>query len=180
MSVEEAVSLRRSVRSYAKRDLTTEEISQLLWSCQGITDEGRSLRAAPSAGALFPLEVYLLTGDGLYHYLPHSHSLEVLQKKNLKADLAKACWGQPFVEAAAVDIVICAVYERITGRYGERGVRYTDIEVGHAAENVALQAVALGLDSVPVGAFNDDEVSKVLGLPREARPIYILPVGHKK
>ena len=138
------------------------------------------MRASPSAGARYPLEVYLVKKDGVYHYIPRSHSLERVLDKDVKRDLAGAAYGQSFVEEADIAIVICAVYERVMSRYGERGVRYTDMEAGHAAENVFLQAVALGLDSVAVGAFTDDAVAKVLALPREVKPLYILPVGYRK
>ena len=179
VSLEETISKRRSVRSYSSKELTIDQISQLLWSCQGLTNAS-GLRAAPSAGALYPLEVYLVKNDGLYQYIPEGHRLEKKSDKNLKHDLTGASWGQRFIEEAAIDIVICAVYERITSRYGKRGIRYTDIEVGHAAENVHLQAVSLGLSSVPIGAFNDNAVSKILNLPANEKPIYIIPVGYKK
>ena len=180
VSVEEAIGKRRSVRSYASKDISVEDVSQLLWACQGITDKARGHRAAPSAGALYPLEIYLVKSDGIFHYIPKSHSLEAVSKRDSRSELAAAAYGQGFVEEAAIDIVICAVYERVTSKYGERGVRYTDMEAGHAAENVFLQAVALGLDSLPVGAFSDSAVAKVLQLPKETKPLYILPVGYKK
>jgi len=179
VSLEEAIQKRRSVRSYSNRPLTTEEISQLLWATQGITDP-RGLRAAPSAGALYPLEIYLVSRKGLFHYIADGHKLELLLNKDLRAKLAKASWGQGFVAEAPIDIVICAVYERITVRYGDRGARYVDIEVGHAAENLHLQAVAMGMDSVPVGAFNDKDVAKLLNLPDKVKPLYIIPVGYKR
>lgn len=179
ISIEEAISKRRSVRSYQDKDLTLKQVSQLLWSAQGITNK-RSLRAAPSAGALYPLEVYIVKKDGLFHYKPQKHLLEPIQDKDLRQSLSSAAWGQAFVAQAPIDIVICAVYERITSKYNEKGIRYTDMEAGHAAENIHLQAVALGLDSVPVGAFNEKDVSSVLGLPEEEIPIYIVPVGYRK
>lgn len=179
VSIEETIAGRRSVRRYSSRGLTIEEISQLLWACQGITSP-RGLRAAPSAGALYPLEVYLVKDDGIYKYIPEGHKLKQLSGKNVKQDLMRASHGQAFVEEAPVNIVICAVYERVTSRYAERGVRYADIEVGHAAENVHLEAVSLGLASVPVGAFSDNAVSKVLNLPAKEKPIYIIPVGYEE
>ena len=179
VSLEELIEKRRSVRSFSSKELTIEQISQLLWAAQGITDR-RGFRAAPSAGALYPLEIYIVNRNGLYHYLPEGHILERKSDKDLRSDLARAALGQHFVEAAPFDMIICTVYERVTLRYGQRGIRYTDIEVGHAAQNVHLQAVRLGLDSVPVGAFRDDAVSKVLSLPRNEKPIYIIPIGYKK
>lgn len=180
VSVEEAIQKRRSARSYASKDLSVEDISQLLWACQGITDKGRRLRAAPSAGALYPLEIYVAKKDGLFHYIPEAHALETVSNNDIRTELAAAAYGQGYVEEAAIDIIIAAVYERITSRYGERGIRYTDMEAGHAAENVFLQAVALGLDSVAVGAFADAPVAKILKLPSGVKPLYILPVGYKR
>ena len=180
VSVEEAIAKRRSVRSYSSRELSAEDLSQLLWACQGITDQKRGLRAAPSAGALYPLEIYIVKKDGVFYYHCATHALERLSESDMRNDLAQAAYGQRFVAEAAVDIVIAAVYERVTSKYGERGMRYTNMEAGHAAENIFLQAVALGIDSVAVGAFNDAAVSKVVNLPAGAKPLYILPVGHKK
>jgi len=173
VSVEEAIQKRRSVRSYAHKMVGMEDISQILWAAQGITNERGALRASPSAGALYPLEVYLATGDGLFLYKPRTHSLQMIGKDNIKTALADAALGQKFVEEAAIDVIICAVYERVTAKYGKRGIRYTDMEAGHAAENVALQAVALG-------AFDDSEVARLLKLSPDQAPLYILPVGYKK
>jgi SagB-type dehydrogenase family enzyme len=178
-SVEEAISKRRSVRRYSSRRLTNREMGQLLWACQGITDR-RGLRAAPSAGALYPLEIYILIENGIYRYLPKGHELQRISNKNLKKKLTSAAWGQRFVEEAPLNIIICAVYERVTSRYGERGIKYTDIEAGHAAENIHLQAVSLGMDSCSVGAFDDAALSKVLSLSGKEKPIYIIPVGYKR
>lgn len=180
VSLEEAIQKRRSKRGYSSKELGLQEISQLLWSVQGITEPRMGFRAAPSAGALYPLEVYLLKSDGLYRYLPDGHRLERLSGEDLRKPLARAALGQGFVAQAPIDIVICAVYERVCSKYGERGVRYTHIEVGHAAQNVHLQAVALGLGSVPIGAFSDNGVRKVLSLPKDHEPIYIIPVGYAK
>lgn len=179
MSVEETIKKRRSIRSFSSKPLTTEQISQLLWATQGITNR-RGFRAAPSAGALYPLEIYMASRNGFFHYIPEGHKLEMRTNADLRLKLAQASWNQSFIAQAPIDIVICAVYERITSRYGERGRRYVDIEVGHAAENLHLQAVALGLGSVPIGAFNDEAVSRILNLPDRERPIYIIPIGYAR
>ncbi len=179
ISLEEAIEKRRSVRSFFPQDLELEQISQLVWAAQGVTDR-RGFRAAPSAGALYPLEVYVATKKGVFQYIPSEHKLVKKKKSDLRSELAAASWGQGFVREAPVSIIICAIYERVTSRYGERGVRYTDIEVGHAAQNVHLEAVALGLASVPLGAFNDNAVSALLGLSEDERPLYIIPVGYKR
>jgi SagB-type dehydrogenase family enzyme len=178
ISLEECIQKRRSKRNFTPDPLSLEEISQLLWSMQGITEPERGLRAAPSAGALYPLEIYVVKSDGLFHYQPNGRLLETLGNKDIRPDLSRAALGQSFVAQAPVDFVICAVFERITSKYGERGVMYTHIEAGHAAQNLHLQAVALGLGSVPVGAFREEAVSKTLSLPADHKPLYILPVGH--
>lgn len=180
ISLEEAILKRRSQRSFAQKDLTLDEIGQLLWAAQGITGykEGFSFRAAPSAGALYPIEIYLLTKDGLFHYIPEGHKLEILGQKDLRQALAVSALGQDPIALAPVDIVICAVYQRVTAQYGQRGIRYTHIEVGCAAQNIHLEAVALGLSSVPIGAFDDERVKGVLSLPKDHEPLYIIPLGY--
>jgi len=180
VSVEEALARRRSIRSFSEEKLTTEEISQLLWAAQGITQRGTGFSTAPSAGALYPLEVYLVTEDGLFHYMSQGHRLERLEDSDLRNELAGAALGQRAVREAAVDFVVTAVYSRTTRKYGPRGERYVHIEVGHLGQNIHLQAVALGLGSLSVGAFSDEQVRRVLSLPKEEVPLYIIPVGHPK
>lgn len=180
ISVEEAIQTRRSVRSFSSKEVSLEDISQLLWACQGITDERRGFRASPSAGALYPLEIYVVTKDGVLQYIPDAHKLEVISNKDIRKDLALIAYGQGFIAQACLNIVICVVYERVTSKYGKPGVAWTHIEVGHAAQNIFLQAVALGLDSAPIGAFSDAEVSKILNLPYGVKPLYILPVGYRR
>ncbi|MBU3912160.1 MAG: SagB/ThcOx family dehydrogenase [Candidatus Omnitrophica bacterium] len=180
ISLEEAIFRRRSQRSFKQKDLTLQQISQLLWAAQGITLEKESynLRTAPSAGALYPMEIYLLTKNGLFRYLPNGHRLEPLSEQDLRGDLVVSSLGQVAINQAPVNIVICAVYSRLASKYGQRGIRYAHIEVGHIAQNIHLQSVALGLSSVPIGAFNDEEVKKILSLPANHEPLYIIPVGY--
>ena len=180
ISLEEAIFKRRSQRSFEQKDLSLQQISQLLWAGQGITAEKGfySLRAAPSAGALYPIEIYLLAKNGMFRYLPDGHKLESLGEQDLRGALADSSSGQVAISQAQVNIVICAVYSRVTSKYGQRGIRYAHIEVGHIAQNIHLQAVALGLGSVPIGAFNDEEVKKILSLPINHEPLYIIPVGY--
>lgn len=178
VSLEETILKRRSVRSFKDKPLTLEQISQLLWAAQGITYPQEGLRAAPSAGATYPLEVYLVSREGVSHYLPEKHSLQKVIAENRMRLLSEACLDQDWVEKVGVDIVLSAIFERTTGRYRQRGVGYVYIEAGHAAENIHLQAVALGLGSVPIGAFDDDNVAKVLELPAKIRPLYVIPVGY--
>lgn len=178
MSVEEAISKRRSVRSFADKELSIEQVGQLAWAAQGITEPGRGLRAAPSAGATYPLEMYVVKKDGVFRYLPQGHKLEQRSDQDRRSDLAQAALGQGSVRNAPVSFVFAAVYQRTRARYGDRAERYVHMEAGHTAENIHLQAVALGLGSVPVGAFDDQAVAKVLGLPAEQAAIYIVPVGY--
>ncbi|MCX7911460.1 MAG: SagB/ThcOx family dehydrogenase [Dehalococcoidales bacterium] len=181
-SLEKALALRRSVREFPATSLGLSEVGQILWAAQGITDE-TGKRTAPSAGALYPLEVYLVAGNvegitaGVYRYVPGNHALVKMRAGDLRTSLAQAALGQGSVRMGAVDIVIAAVYERTTVKYGERGIRYVHMEAGHAAQNVLLEVTALGLAAVPVGAFEDDKVKEVLGLPDNEAPLYIIPVG---
>lgn len=176
VSVEEAIARRRSIRQFADRELSLTEMGQLAWAAQGITEPSRGLRAAPSAGATYPMELYLATREGLFHYQPVGHRLA----KVASGDVRPALSGQPAVRQAPVTFVLAAVYERTRSRYGERAERYVHIEAGHIAENLHLQAVALGLASVPVGAFDDAAVARALNLPADQAPIYMVPVGHPR
>ena len=184
VSIEEALLKRRSIRQYTGEPLTPQEVSQLLWAGQGITDP-RGYRTAPSAGALYPLEIYVVVGDvenlaeGVYKYEPVEHELVKVLEGDKRTDLATAALGQSSVSDAAIDIVVVAVYERTTVKYGERGIRYVHIEVGHAAQNMCLQATAMDLGIVTVGAFDDQQVKEVLDLPEDEQPLYILPIGRK-
>jgi len=184
VSVEEALLKRRSVRNYTDEALTLQEVSQLLWAAQGITDPSGK-RTAPSAGALYPLELYVVVGSvedvdkGVYKYEPQQHELvRVLDGEQRKA-LAAAALNQQSIAQGAIDIVITAIYERTTRKYSDRGIRYVHMETGHAAQNVYLQAVAMNLGMVIIGAFYDDQVKEVLNLPENEEPLYIMPVGRK-
>lgn len=182
-SVEQALFKRRSVRAYKNEPLALADVSQLLWAAQGITDSRNGFRTAPSAGALYPLEVYVVVSnvkevaEGVYKYKPDEHELIRVKSGNVKGELAAAALGQACIKESAIVIVFSAVYERTTRKYGDRGVRYVHMEAGHAAQNIYLQAVSLNLGVVVVGAFNDEDVRKVLGMPDEEHPLYIIPVG---
>jgi len=177
LSVESCIARRRSIRSFSDKPLSDKETGQLLWAAQGITDQSRGFRAAPSAGATYPLETYIVTSAGVFHYLPHQHALETIQSGDCRGLLAKAALNQSFVQRAPATIVFAAVPERTTNRYGNRGIMYIYMEAGHAAQNVHLQAVALGLGSVPVGAFDESLTAQVLGIPKGQRVLYLVPVG---
>lgn len=178
-SLEETLQRRESVRDFTSQALTPQEISQLLWSAQGVTRKWGG-RSAPSAGALYPLETYLVTAEGFFRYLPARHQLIRLSDRNLLKDLCIAALGQACTREAPAVFVLTAVYERTAGKYGQRAERYIAMEAGHAAQNILLQATALGLGAVPVGAFHDDRVQKSLGLPVDHRPLYLIPVGHRR
>ena len=167
---------RRSVREFRPDPLALDDIAQLLWSAQGVTASG-GRRTAPSAGARFPLELYLVCQQGLFLYEPSGHALRKIAGGDLRVDLCAAAFGQAFVEQAPVSLVFAAIYERTTSRYGERGVRYVHMDVGHAGQNVQLQAEALGLGSCAVGSFDDGAGAGALNLPQEHEPVYLIPVG---
>lgn len=184
VSLERAVAARRSVRSFSDKPLTMAQISQLLWAAQGITEPRRGLRAAPSAGACYPMSLYLAAGrveglePGIYLYSPSGHLLQKRASGDRREELSKAALGQDCVAAAPAVIGLAADHGRIKPRYGDRSARYTDMEAGHIGQNVSLQAAALGLGSVMVGAFEDAAAKKALGLPPEEVPLYLIPVGH--
>lgn len=177
ISLEQAISFRGSRRNFLPKTPTIEQIGQLAWAAQGQGAQSK-YRTAPSAGATYPLELFVATGDGLYHYLPVRHCLEQFSSEDLRGKLASAALGQTFIEAAPLTLVFAAQFSRTTGHYGQRGIRYVYMEAGHAAQNVHLQAEALGLGSVAVGAFDDASVSKVLALPNQLEPLYMVVVGY--
>lgn len=178
-SLESAIAERRSVRRYTQETLSLEEIGQLLWAAQGITGDRTHKRAAPSAGGRHPLMLYVCRAKGVCRYHPQEHYLSPHQEQDVREDLASAAWRQQFIAEAPCVFVISAIFERTTQRYQERGrIRYVPMDVGHAAQNLLLQAVALDLASVPVGAFDDAAVKRVLALPGKEEPMYLIPVGH--
>jgi SagB-type dehydrogenase family enzyme len=182
VSVEHALFARRSVRSYKDEPLTILQISQLLWSAQGVSSPS-GYRTSPSAGALYPLEVYVVAGRindlsaGIYKYLSRDHALLRTVGGDLRADLCRAALNQRSIANAPAILLFSTVNERITKVYGERGIRYLYMELGHAAQNVCLQAVALGLGTVVIGAFHDPEVKAIAALPEEEHPAYVIAVG---
>ena len=177
VSLEQVLRRRRSVRQYDARLLSTQEISQLLWSAQGITSP-EGLRTAPSAGALYPLELYVATADGLFHYEPAGHRLTRRSGGDSRPAMQQAAFHQEAVGQAPAVFVIAGVYARTASKYGTRAERYVILEAGHAAQNLLLQAVALGLGAVPIGAFDDAGIRQALDLPSEYQPLYLIPVGH--
>jgi SagB-type dehydrogenase family enzyme len=190
VSLERALANRRSIRDYTREPLRLEEVSQVLWAAYGITETRYGFKTTPSAGATYPLEVYLVAypegvllpdggflEPGSYHYDPHSHSITLVKRGDLSRALYEAALEQEWVLEARACIVIAAVYERTTRRYGQRGVRYVHMEVGHAGQNIYLQATALGLATVAIGAFYDEDVKRVVGLGPSEEPLYLMPLA---
>jgi SagB-type dehydrogenase family enzyme len=186
--LEKTLKSRRTIRSFASRSITLKEFSQILWAAQGIIEQGGFRRAVPSGGALYPIDVYAVVGEGgvdeiesgVYRYEPGAHEITLVKEGDLRRELAKASLGQMWMAGAPVNLIITAEYSRSSAKYGERGVRYSMIEAGHVGQNVFLQAEALGLGAGIVGAFNDREVRWVAKLVQGHEPLLIMPVGYKK
>ena len=186
VSLEQTLKRRRSVRDFTAEPLELSEVGQLLWSAQGISCPEREKRTAPSAGATYPLETYLLAHRvkgleaGVYRYNPKEHILERVLTDPTEQKLSKAALGQEFIDRAPINFVFTAIYDRTTDRYGQRGERYVHMEAGHATQNAYLQGVSLGLGSVVVGAFDERTVTEILNIPEEEVPVYIMPIGHER
>lgn len=182
ISLEHALSQRRSIRSYSQVPLSLEEVSQLLWAAQGITSQ-QGFRTAPSAGATFPLDIFLVINNveglakGIFKYNPHDNNLEMIHSNDVAPELSRAALGQTMITEAGIVMVFAAVFERTTSRYGERGERYVHNEVGHASQNVHLQAAVLNLGTVVIGAYRDEEAEAILNLDEQYRVLYMMPVG---
>lgn len=186
ISVEEALGKRRTVRHFASRGLDLKQVSQLLWGTDGLSDP-RGLRTAPSAGATYPVDLYLVVGergvanlpDGVYHYRPQENALALVTSGELRPAVARAALSQSWMAQAPIMVVITGEYRRCMARYGERGVRYTIMEAGHTAQNLFLQAEALGLGAGIVGAFEDRTITQILKIPAAHEPLLIMPLGYK-
>ena len=182
ISLEAALQLRRSIRSFQETPVSFTSVAQLLWAAQGVTHH-RGLRTAPSAGALYPLEIYVVAGNveglaaGIYHYRPLRHVLVEITGGDHRQALCRDALGQQAIGSAPISFVIAGIPARTAGKYGDRGVRYMLLEGGHAAQNLCLQAVVLELGSVVIGAFSDQKVGNMLQLGIGEVPFYIIPVG---
>lgn len=183
--MEEALRTRRSVRAFRSEALTLAQLGQLLWAAQGITDADGH-RTAPSAGARYPIEIYVVAGDvpdlaaGVYRYRPAEHALDSHLSADVRAGLAAAAAGQDWITQAPVVLAIASVDERTRVRYRDRTDRYVAIEAGHVGQNVYLQAAALGLGTTTVGAFQDERVAAVLQVERGERVLTLMPVGRPR
>jgi len=176
IAFEQTLSQRHSVREYTDSPVSLEDIAQLFWAAQGVTRVWGG-RTAPSAGALYPLEIRAAANDGVYHYLPSTHRAKIVTQDDVRQTLWAAGLKQESLRQAPVIFVITAVYDRTSGKYGARAERYVKLEAGHAAQNLLLQAVALGLGAVPIGAFHDEDIVSALHLLPEEAPLYLIPVG---
>lgn len=185
MSLEKAIQQRRTERSFRRMPISGQQFSQILWSAQGITGKGGFGRAAPSGGALYPADVYAVLGNhsvdsfeaGVYRYEPKEHSALNIAEGDRREEVAIASLGQMWMAGAAVSFVVTAQFGRITVKYGERGIRYALIEVGHIGQNIFLQCQSLGLAAGIVGAFNDREIARVIEAEENHEPLLILPAG---
>ena len=185
LTVSEAIKERRSIRNYEEGEIKLWELSSLLWAAQGITEQDRGFRTAPSAGATYPMEVYAVVGEvkdlkpGLYKYFPDEHELTLVATGDFRDDLMDLALGQEPVGEAPLSLVITSVYERVMSRYGDRGVRYAKMEAGHISQNVYLKSAVLQLGTVTIGAFEDEKISNLLDLKEGEEPLYLMPVGRK-
>ena len=187
VSLETAIKQRRTIRSFTSEPLSLEQCSQLFWAAQGITEDRGFKRAAPSGGALYPMDIYAVVGEncvkglesGAYHYEPKSHAVSLVSKGDLRNKVAGAALSQMWMATAPLNILITAEYYRITSKYGKRGIRYAIIEAGHIGQNILLQSETMGLGAGVVGAFNDEKVKQVVNIPPNYEPLLILPVGYK-
>lgn len=187
LSVEDSIQNRRSVRQYSNRPITVGNLSQILWAAQGITNSEKNLRSAPSAGQVYPLEIYVVAGSGsvagldqgFYHYVPANNTLEKLMDVDLRSKLSEIANNQPWVDQAAVDIVITGNYRKMFYKYPDQelSTRFVNLEAGHAGENIYLQSESLGLVTVSLGSFDENRMIQLLQLPVYEKPIYIFPVG---
>ena len=188
VSLEESLNMRRSIRRYKSSPVKLAHVSQILWAAGGLRVDavGSASRTFPSAGGLYPLDFYLVAGNvtglsaGVYRYLPKRHKLKITMGRDVRKALSSAALGQGSIKNAPFTIVITAAYKKTTWKYGKRGIRFVHMDTGHAGANIVLSASALGLGVVTIGAFNDDQVNKVLKLPKEETALYILPIGIRR
>ena len=174
-NLDDVLASRRSIRQLSNEALADSDLSLLLWSMQGLTPAGN--RTAPSAGATYPIELYVLDERGVLHYRTATHTLEVVSVDDVRSAFYREAAGQDAVRDGAAIFVITGVFDRAATKYGERSVRYVHLEVGHVAQNLMLEATALGLGTVPIGSYDDDAVSRLLDLPSDHEPLYVFPVG---
>ena len=174
-SLDDVLAERRSIRSFVDEPLDDATISRLLWAAQGVTASWGG-RTAPSAGALYPIEVYVATSESLRRYVPSDHTAVELAHGDRRRSIGEVT-GQEPAAAAPVLFVIAGVVSRTAAKYGDRAERYVQLEAGHVCQNLLLEATALGLAAVPIGSFSDDDLREALGVGDDELPLYVVPVG---
>lgn len=186
VSLEQTIKKRRTIRAFDSKSLSLEQMSQMLWAAQGISEDRGLKRTAPSGGALYPMDIYAVTGNngveklkpGVYHYEPVTHSVSLISEGDFRNEVASASLWQNWMAKAPLNLVVTAEYSRICSKYGERGVRYAMIEAGHVGQNIFLQAVAMGLGAGIVGAFDDKKLIRIMNMPKTHEPLLVMPVGY--
>ncbi len=183
-TLEKSIYNRCSVRSFSGKPVKLNTLSKIIWSAQGMTNEPKR-RTTPSAGAIYPLELFIISRNitdlenGIYHYLPEDHALDPQKEGRFTESLARACFHQTFIQDAAFAIIIAGDFEKTKQKYSERGERYVFMEAGHACQNMSLIATNLLLATVVIGAFNDKELRDLLNLG-DWYPIAVMPFAYEK
>jgi len=177
VSVSDALAMRRSCREFQPKNLSRDQVAQLCWAAQGITDDHKGLRTSPSAGAWYPITVFVADADGVFEYRPQEHALSPVLESDARSGLQNAAAGQSCLGEAPLCLVIAVDIQRMVSKYHADAERYCLIEVGHVAQNVLVQATAMGLAGAPIGAFDRDEAFSALRLARYLQPVYLLPIG---
>jgi SagB-type dehydrogenase family enzyme len=177
VNLEEAIGKRRSVRQFADKPINFVQMGQLAWAGQGVTDKESNLRAAPSAGALYPIDLYFVTYDGTFVYHPENHSLVQTQQGDNRKKLSAAADNQQAVAEASCDIVIAGSVKKLSAKYGSKASRFMLLEAGHISENILLEAAAMGLASLPVGDFEIKNVARACELTSDQEPLLIVSIG---
>jgi SagB-type dehydrogenase family enzyme len=177
VSLEQAIENRRSIREFTDETLTLNQLSQLCWAAQGITDPNRDFRAAPSPGAIYPIELYVFLPEGLYLYEPTRHELTLTIDRDLRQSLFNSSFNQRVVQKAPCTFMFAGAVKKVEAKYRNRGEKFTSIEAGHIAENIQLQAVTLGLGSVPIGVMDTKTIAQFCKLPETLEVLYLVPVG---
>ncbi len=177
LSLEEVLWKRQSIRSFSGQELNWQQIGQLLWASQGVNRPDKKYRTSPSAGATYPLELYVIKPSGIYHYLPNEHAVVKTMSGDMKQALAKANLGPRMMQESKCVFLFTTIFERTIKEYGKNAIPYVYLEAGHAAQNLLLQAVALGLGGVPNGSILDRHHQQALNIPEEENLIYILVIG---
>lgn len=178
ISLEQAIENRRSVRQFTDEPLTISQLGQLCWAAQGITEPNKGMRTAPSAGAIYPIALYVLLPDGLYVYVPEKHELSKLISGNLRKSVSNASFNQRFIENAPCTFILAGSIKKVESRYRSRGAKFTYIEAGHIAQNIQLQATVIGLGSVPIGVIDEKTIAQICKMPQGLEVLYVMPVGN--